>query len=203
MKQLIRLKESDLHNIVRRVIEEALDEHDIGLVGRHQAAADNLKNRHRLGQRFRRLPNGRIQNNKVRFNTAKQQIKQEIMDEFIKEFGQEGVNLTCSCWYFKTYAYEFTFHMRGIEQINTRNFSIYGDIVNIDDSNLAQTLKGAIVPKELMNVVLVYNLANRTMSFTSKKSGLVIKPEDEGEDGWSRLLGLVGDFNSAYMKIAR
>lgn len=114
------------------------------------------------------------------------------MDEFVKEFGQEGVNLTCSCWYFKTYAYEFTFHLKGIEQINTRNFSIYGDIVGVDDSHLAQTLKSTIVPKELTNVVLVYNLANRTLSFTTKRSGLVIKPEDEGVDGWSRLLGLVG-----------
>jgi hypothetical protein len=31
MKQIIRLTESDLHNIVRRVIEEALDEHGVGI----------------------------------------------------------------------------------------------------------------------------------------------------------------------------
>ena len=203
MKQIIRLTENDMHNIVEQVIKKALDEHSIGLVGRHQAAADNLKNRYRLGQRFRKQPNGRKQNNKVRFDIAKQQIKQEIMDEFIKEFGEEGVNLTCSCWYYNTYAYEFTFHLKGIEQINTRNFSIYGDIISVDDSKLAQTLKSALVPKELMNIVLVYNFANRALSFTSKKNGLVIKPEDEGEDGWSRLLGLVGDFNSAFMRIAR
>ena len=203
MKQVIRLTESDIHGIVKQIINETLNEHGIGLVGMHQAAADNLKNRHRLGQRHRRLPKGKIQNNKERFNKAKQQIKQEIMDEYLKEFGEEGVDLTCSCWYFKSYAYEFTFHLNGIEQINTHNFSIYGDILDIDASNLAQTLKSAIVPKQLTNVVLVYNLANRTISFTTKKSGLVIKPEDEGETGWSRLLGLVGDFLSAYMKIAR
>ena len=128
----------------------------------------------------------------MRKNTARQQIKQGIMDEFVKEFGQEGVNLTCSCWYFNTYAYDFTFHSKGIEQINTRNFSIYGDIVAVDDSYLAQTLKSTIVPKKLTNVVLVYNIANRTLSFRTKRSGLVIEPEDGGSDGWSRLLGLVG-----------
>ena len=64
MKQVVKLTESDIHNIVRHVVNEALNEHGIGLVGMHQAAADNLKNRHRLGQRFRRQPNGRIQNNK-------------------------------------------------------------------------------------------------------------------------------------------
>lgn len=144
-----------------------------------------------------------MQDNKDRVKTAKQQIKQEIMDEFVKEFGQDGVNLTCSCWYYKSYVYEFTFHLKGIEQINTRNFSMYGDIIDVDDSHLAQTLKSTIVPKIMTNIVLVYNLANRTLNFTTKKSGLVIKPEDEGKDGWSRLLGLVGDFNSAYMRIAR
>lgn len=71
MRQIIRLTETDLHNIIRQVINEALDEHGMGLVGRHQAAADNLKNRYRLGQRIRRQPNGRVQNNKDRFNTAK------------------------------------------------------------------------------------------------------------------------------------
>ena len=115
MIQVIKLTESDIHSIVRQVINEALNEHGMGLVGMHQAAADNLKNRHRLGQRFRRQSNGRIQNNKERFNKAKQQIKQEIMDEYIKEFGEEGVDLICSCWYFKSYAYEFTFHLNGID----------------------------------------------------------------------------------------
>lgn len=68
MKQVIRLTESQLHKIVKQVINETLNEHGIGLVGIYQAAADNLKNRYRLGQRHRRLPNGIIQNNKERFN---------------------------------------------------------------------------------------------------------------------------------------
>lgn len=30
-----------------------------------------------------------------------------------------------------------------------------------------------------------------------------IKPEDEHSDGWFKLLGLVGEFNAAYTKMAR
>lgn len=116
---------------------------------------------------------------------------QEITKEFVKEFGQEGVNLMCSCWYFNTHAYDFTFHARGIEQINSHTFSIYGDIIDIDDEYLAQTLKPIIVPKKLMDVGIVYNMENRTLRFTKKKSGLVIEVDDNGEDGWRRLLKLV------------
>ena len=202
MKQVIRLTESDIHRIVKQVIAEAVEE-DMHRVGMHQGAADNVRNRYRLGQRIKIRPNGTIQNNKKRYNDAKINIKQEIMNEFIETFGQDGVDLVCSCWYFKSYAYEFTIHVRGIEQINTHNFSIYGDIIDVDDSNLAQTLKSAIVPKVLQNIVLVYNFANRNLSFTTKKSGLVIKPEDEGTTGWSKLLDLVGRFNAGYLKIAR
>ena len=202
MKQVIKLTEHDLHRIVKQVITEGVDE-DIHRIGMHQGAADNVRNRYRLGQRTRIRPNGIKQNNKKRYNDAKIKIKQEIMEEFVDTFGQNGVDLVCSCWYFKSYAYEFTIHVNGIEQINTHNFSIYGDIISVDDSSLAQTLKSAIVPKTLQNIVLVYNFANRNISFTTKKSGLVIKPEDEGATGWSKLLDLVGRFNAGYLKIAR
>lgn len=200
MKQIIRLTESDIHRIVKQVITETVEE-DMHRVGMHQGAADNVRNRHRLGQRFIKRPNGTLQNNKKRYNDAKVKIKQETMEEFINTFGEKGVDLVCSCWYFESFAYEFTVHVRGIEQINTHNFSIYGDIIDVDDTNLVDTLKSAIVPKTLNNVVLVYNFANRSLRFTTKKSGLVIKPEDEGTMGWSKLLDIVGRFY--YLKIAR
>lgn len=203
MTNKILLTESDLHRIVKQVIRETVDEHGMGMIGAYQATADNLRNRYRLGQKERKLSNGQIQNNKSRFISATQNIKQEIMKEFYNTFGENGVTLSCSCWYFKSYVYEFEVHVRGIEQINTRNFSIYGDITSVDDSLMAATLKSTLVPKKLNDIVLVYNFANRSLSFTSKKSGLVIKPEDEHSDGWFKLLGLVGEFNAAYTKMAR
>lgn len=126
-----------------------------------------------------------------------------IQEKFIETFGAEGANLSCMCWYYKTSAYDFTFHMKGIEQINTHDFSIIGDIIDVDDANLAPSLKNVIVPKVLNNVVLVYNLANRTLSFTVKKSGLTIKPYDNENGGWVKLLGLVGKYNAGFMKLAR
>lgn len=114
------------------------------------------------------------------------------MEEFIKTFGQDGVNLSCSCWYFESYAYEFTIHVRGIEQINDDNFSFYGDIIDVDDSTLAETLKARIVPKRLQNVVLIYDFGKRQIRFRTHKSGLVINPLDNGENGWTNMFGLVG-----------
>ena len=55
----------------------------------------------------------------------------------------------------------------------------------------------------MINFSKFNSIISLTSYFTSKKSGFIIKSEDEGEDGWSRLLGLVGDFNSAYIKTAR
>lgn len=114
------------------------------------------------------------------------------MEEFKEKFGENGVDLVCSCWYHESFAYEFTIHVRSFEQINTLNFSIYGDIINIDDENLANSLKKAIVPKILNNIVLVYNLTDRSLRFTTNKKGLVIKPEDDGTIGWVKLLDIVG-----------
>lgn len=117
-------------------------------------------------------------------------------EEFIKTFGQDGVNLSCSCWYYGTSAYLFTIHVRGIEQINAQNFSFYGDIIDVNDSGLAETLKARIVPKKRQNVVLVYNIGKRQMRFRTPKSGTVINPLDGGENSWSKLLGLVGKINA-------
>lgn len=119
-----------------------------------------------------------------------------IQEIFIEAFGTEGVDLECMCWYFNTSAYDFTFHMKGIEHINTQDFSIIGDIVDVDDSYLATSVKKIIVPKTLENVVLTYTLANRTISFSSKKRGLIIKPYDNGSIAWSKLLGVIGNYNA-------
>ena len=118
--------------------------------------------------------------------------RQEKMDEFVKEFGQEGVSLMCDCWYFNTSAYEFTFQAKRLEQTGSHSFSIFGDIVAITDFYLAQLQESTIVPKKKENVVLVYDIDNRELRFAKKISGLTISPNDNGEDGWSRLLGVVG-----------
>ena len=120
------------------------------------------------------------------------------MDELIKESDLEGLYLSCSCWYHNQHEYEFTLRLNGISQINTRNFTISGDIMEIDDTGLIQSFRDRIVPKKLLNVILVYNFEDRTMKFEKKMSGLVIKPEDGGERNWSTLLEFVGRYYSAH-----
>ena len=126
-----------------------------------------------------------------------------IQEEFEKTFGKEGTNIDCTCFYRKNHVYDFTYHLKGIEQINTHDFSIIGDIIDFDDNTLPISLKNTIVPKITTNVVLVYNIAKRTISFTTTKSGLVIYPYDNDSDSWRKLLGLVGKFIAELIHIAR
>lgn len=126
-----------------------------------------------------------------------------IREEFEKVFGKEGTQIDCTCFYRKNHAYDFTYHLKGIEQINTHDFSIIGDIVNVDDETLPISLKNAIEPKTKENVVLVYNIAQRTISLTTPKAGLVIYPYDNGRDSWRKLLRLVGKFIEGLIETSR
>lgn len=126
-----------------------------------------------------------------------------IREEFIKTFGEDGANVDCMCFYRKNHAYDFTFHLKGIEQINTNDFSIVGDIVDIDNDTLPNSLKNVIVPKITDNVVLVYNIAKRTISLTRPISGMVIYPYDNESDVWRKLLGLVGKFIEGLISTSR
>ena len=203
MKRIVKLKERDITRIVKQVLTETIEEYGMGLAGAYGASRENLKNKMRLGYLQQVKPNGKTIQNHTRISNAQKRLKEMIQEKFIETFGTEGVDLSCMCWYYKTSAYDFTFHMKGIEQINTHDFSIIGDIINVEDDDLAPSLQNALFPKIKNNVVLVYNLANRTLSFTVKKSGLTIKPYDNGSDAWSKLLGLVGKYNAGFMKIAR
>lgn len=204
MKQVIKLTEIELHNIIKQAINEALNEHEMSLVGAYQAAQNNLKMRIKGGQRDKLVrPNGKVESNKDRIRNAKLKIKEMIQEEFIKTFGKNGANLECTCFYRKNHVYDFTFHLKGIEQINTHDFSIIGDIISIDDDTLPISLKNAIVPKMTINVVLIYNIAKRTISLTRPISGLVIYPYDNDSDVWRKLLGLVGKFIEGLISTSR
>ena len=64
-------------------------------------------------------------------------------------------------------------------------------------------MKNAIVPKMTENVVLIYNLAKRSISLTIPISGLVIYPYDNGSDSWRKLLSIVGKFIEGLIGTAR
>lgn len=79
-----------------------------------------------------------------------------------------------------------------------------GDIIEIDDTGLVQSFRNRIVPKTLFNVILIYNIENRTMKFVNRRiSGLVIYPEDNETDSWRKLLGFVGNFIEGLIVTAR
>lgn len=106
------------------------------------------------------------------------------------EPGLEGLRLLCSCWYYDQY--EFVLLLKRIGSISPRSFTIFGDIIEIDYTCMAKSLKQRLIPKITNNVTLVYNIGNRSMRTIPPINGLEIKPDDNGEDGWSKVLGYVG-----------
>lgn len=110
----------------------------------------------------------------------------------IRKSDLKGIRLSCSCWYYNQHEYDFVLLFKGIGQICTRRFTIYGDIIEIDEFCMAQSLKQRLIPKITNNVTLVYNLEKRSMRFLPPINGLEIKTDDNGEDGWSKVFGYVG-----------
>ena len=126
-----------------------------------------------------------------------------LEEEFIKTFGEDGMEIDCSCYYHGSPVFDFTFRVRSIVEIDMRHFSINGDIVEIDDETMPETMKKRIVPKIVNNVVLVYNLEERCLSFRPRKSGLTINPVDNGKASWSNLLGIVGSYIAELIRTGR
>lgn len=118
-----------------------------------------------------------------------------MQEEFGKVFNNEGVELLCSCSHFDNYVCDFTFHAKGIDQIDIHNFAIIGDIVEVDEDVIPVSLRRAILPSNRQNVTLVYNISRRSMNYSAKKIGLTIEPDDNGENGWRSLLGIIGKFH--------
>ncbi len=120
--------------------------------------------------------------------------------ELERTFGEEGTNLECTCSYYGSFVYDFIFHLRGIEEMNSSSFCLVGDISEIDDNALPESLKKRIVLKKRNNIELIYNIGNKNLSFHPGISGVTIYPENNGMDSWCKLLGLVGDYISGLMK---
>ena len=114
--------------------------------------------------------------------------------EFIKTFGEDGTDIDCSCYYHNSSVYDFTYHLKGILEIDISHFSVIGDIIEFEDEGIPETLKKRIEPKILNNVVLVYHLEERCLSFRPRKSGLTIYPVDNEKASWFNLLGIVGNY---------
>ena len=121
-------------------------------------------------------------------------MDRKLEEEFIKTIGEDVADIDCSCYYLGSPVFDFTFHVRGIVEIDMRHFSIIGDIIEFDDEGIPETLKKRIEPKMVNNVVLVYNLEERCLSFRPRKSGVTIYPFDNDKDSWCNLLGIVGNY---------
>lgn len=65
------------------------------------------------------------------------------------------------------------------------------------------SLRRTIIPSNRENVILVYNLSRRTMNYTNKRSGLSIKPDDNGTDSWRKVLGMIGRFHAKFIENVR
>lgn len=78
-----------------------------------------------------------------------------------------------------------------------------GDIVDVDEDEIPASLRRTITPSNKENVILVYNLSRRTMNYKNKRTGLSIKPDDNGTDGWRKVLRIIGIFHIKFIENVR
>ena len=162
-----------------------------------------MRKRITLGVKTRRFPNGHVEDQQKRYDDREESMKADINKKFKEEFGEDGITLPCSAWYFGNPVYGFHFTVKEIEQINTHNFSFVGNMVVDNIDAVPETLRSAVIPRDGEGVILVYTFAKREMKFTRRKTGLTLTPHSDGSSGWARLLRFVGTYNDGYSMIAR
>lgn len=158
MKQLIRLTESDLHNIVKQVINEVIDEGSI-TTGNHRRLLDKLKKEYDTGTNpTRTYPNKIVDNNERVQNGLK--LHHSILGmDVINEIGQDAY-LTFDLYMDdKLYAI-FKYTLTNVKDINDKRIYLRG---NVDQQGLFRN-------NELL---LTYNIAKGT--FTRPSGNRVYK----------------------------
>ena len=198
-----RINESELRDLIEESVRRVLNESGIGLIGARNAAMANLKKRIGLGVKRRYRPNGEKEDQQERYDKRESSMREDINRLFKEEFGDKGLILPCSAWYFGNPLYGFHITVKSIEQINAHNFSFNCEMTVDNMDAIPETLAPFVLPKDMSNVILVYTFSKRELRFTRKKVGLTMTPHNDGTTGWSRILKFVGTYNEGYSILAR
>lgn len=158
MRQIIRLTESDLHNIIRNVITEIVSEGS-KTMGKHRRLLDKLKYQYDTGKNPQRVyPNKTVNNNDRVRNGLK--LHHELLGmDIINEIGQDAY---------------LTFDL----YMDDKLFAIFKytltDVKDMNDKRIY--LRGTVEPSGLFRndeLLLTYNIAKNT--FTRPSGNRVYK----------------------------
>lgn len=201
----IRITESDLQNIVRRVICETIEESGY-LQGAHKATLDNLNRKKDMGQLFTIRPNGKRIDNKERLIPLDKH-NESMNKDFFSKFGDSEVIIPFSVELNNNFIYNFDFKLKQIENIDTRYISLLGDMTITKTCGNPESFMRAYSPKSKTNVVVKYDFGAHFLKYPRNPKGLVIRPalntDGTNNSNWNFLIEFATDYLKGNQRYSR
>lgn len=120
---------------------------------------------------------------------------------FIEQLNRGDIVLPFSVEVNRSFVYNFNFSLKRIEAVDTKGFSILGDILVTRTIGCPESFLNEFCPKDRMNVVLKYDSLSGNIRFVKNPRGLFIRPalSDNGlmNNWWNGLLRCTAELKSA------
>ena len=158
MKEVIRLTESDLHNIIKQVINEVVDEGS-RTMGNHRRLLDKLKAQYDSGAHPQRIYPNKIVNNNDRVKNGLKLHHELLGMDIISEIGQDAY-LTFDLYMDDKLFAIFKYTLTDVKDVNDKRIYLRG---NVEPSGMFRN-------NELL---LTYNISKDT--FTRPSGNRVYK----------------------------
>jgi hypothetical protein len=132
MKQLIKLTESDLHSIVKQVINEAIEETDVVRLGKKSGLARKCQQAYDNGSIHKIRPNGSVESNNKRAMNSRVSSS-ELTQSFKELLGNNEPILYLNVMSFQEWLGQAVFQIEEIQQVDYDGIVMNGKYINQDD----------------------------------------------------------------------
>ena len=192
----IRITESELRDMVRKCICEAIEESGY-LQGAHKATLDNLNHKKNMGilTTYRPIAKKHIPNDE-RLRPLETH-NQDMNEDFFKIYGNNIV-IPFSVTLNDSFIYNFDFKLSKIENIDSKFLSIIGDMEVTRTIGNPESFMNAFCPRIKENVVLKYSFSDKYLKYPRNPKGIKIKPalnsSGENNNRWNQLITYASDY---------
>ena len=208
----VRLTEGELRSIIRKVIEEAVDESGY-LQGAHKATLDNLNRKKDMGVTHTIRPKGGKGGTPISIPNSERLTpldthNEDMNRDFFEQYGKgEQIIIPFSVELNNSFIYNFDFVLKQIENIDNRYMSIIGDMTVTKTIGNPKSFMNAYCPRITSDVVLKYDFGAGILKFTRNPKGLAIRPA-QNSDGtnnnrWNELILYANDYNKGKQRYSR
>lgn len=208
----VRLTENELRGVIRKVIEEAVDESGY-LQGAHKATLDNLNRKKDMGVTHTIRPKGGKGGTPISIPNSERLTpldthNEDMNRDFFEQYGKgEQIIIPFSVELNNSFIYNFDFVLKQIENIDNRYMSIIGDMTVTKTIGNPKSFMNAYCPRITSDVVLKYDFGAGILKFTRNPKGLAIRPA-QNSDGtnnnrWNELILYANDYNKGKQRYSR